>query len=67
MIMAEDCWFWMDENIPEEERTMNVLCRKCHEQFPKLGWFWEGSKHGYGPYDFICKKCGHEIHKKGNK
>lgn len=58
----EDCYLYMDETIPEEERTMNVLCEKCHLKFPGLGWFWEGSKLGYGPFDFTCNKCGHLVH-----
>jgi hypothetical protein len=62
--MEENCWFYMDETVPEEEQTINVLCCDCHEKFPTLGWFWEGSKRGYGPFDFICEKCGHKVHEK---
>lgn len=58
----EDCYLWMDESILEEERTMNVLCQQCHLTYPGLGWFWEGSKLGYGPFEFICNKCGHVVH-----
>lgn len=61
-VLFEDCYLWIDENIPEDEQTMNVLCTKCHEKEPELGWFWEGSKHGYGPFEFICNKCGHIVH-----
>ena len=53
----EDCYFWTDEKLPEENRVVNVMCKDCHQKTPK-GWFWEGSKHGYGPYDFICSECG---------
>ena len=58
----EDCYLWMDETVSEEARTMNILCEKCHLKFPGLGWFWEGSRLGYGPFDFICDKCGHVVH-----
>ena len=58
----EDCYLWIDPEIPEDERTMQVLCTQCHDaNFPDLGWFWEGSKLGYGPFDFICCKCGHVV------
>lgn len=58
----EDCYFYIDDSQPEEERNLNVLCIKCHEHFPDLGWFWQGSKHGYGPYDFVCAKCQHIVY-----
>lgn len=57
----EDCYLWMDKDVPEDKRTMNVLCIKCHEKNP-IGWLWEGSKRGYGPFDFICNTCGHVVH-----
>lgn len=57
----ENCYFWTDETQAEEE-TINVLCVKCHdEQYSTLGWFWDGERLGYGPFDFICNKCGHII------
>jgi formylmethanofuran dehydrogenase subunit E len=53
----QNCYFYFQEN-QNKEKTINVLCEKCHnEKYPNLGWFWEGSKLGYGPYDFICNKC----------
>lgn len=58
----QDCYLWIDESVPEDERTMNVLCMECSKQFPGLGWFWEGSRLGYGPFEFTCKKCGHIVH-----
>lgn len=61
-VRQEDCYLWMDESIPEEERTMNVLCEQCHPKYPGLGWFWEGSRLGYGPFEFVCNKCGHVVH-----
>ena len=45
-----------------KDKHGNILCEKCHLEFPNLGWFWEGSKLGYGPYDFVCSKCEHVIH-----
>lgn len=61
---SKDCYLWIDQSIPEKERKINVLCQKCHEKDPEIGWFWEGSKLGYGPFDFICS-CGHPIHLAG--
>lgn len=58
----EDCYIWIDESVPEDEQRMNICCEKCHLQYPKLGWFWEGSKLGYGPFEFICNKCGHIVY-----
>lgn len=57
----QDCYLWIDESAPEDERTVNVLCMGCSKKFPGLGWFWEGSRLGYGPFDFICNKCGHIV------
>lgn len=59
--LKQDCYLWIDETVPEKQRTMNVLCIECSKKFPGLGWFWEGSRRGYGPFDFICKKCGHIV------
>jgi hypothetical protein len=58
----EDCYIWIDETIPEDDRTMNICCEQCHLKYPGLGWFWEGSKLGYGPFEFICNKCGRTVY-----
>jgi hypothetical protein len=60
----EDCYFYTDSSLPKNEQEINIMCMNCHRKNQTIGWFWEGSKLGYGPYDFICKKCGHEVHKK---
>lgn len=65
--MEEDCYFWIDQSVPEEEQTMNVLCVDCHQNSPEVGWLWEGSKKGYGPYDFICDNCKKVIHEGPDK
>lgn len=66
---SENCYFWIDNKIPEDERMMNVMCEQCHdEKHPELeGWYWEGSVKGYGPYDYVCDCCGKLIHKGSNK
>lgn len=61
MGQKENCYIWVDSEVPEDDRRMNFLCENCHIKEPDLGWFWEGSRLGYGPYDFICDKCGHVI------
>lgn len=61
-----DCYFFidMDSNVPEEERTISTLCVPCHEKdYPDTGWFYEGSKEGYGPFNYVCCRCGTYIHK----
>lgn len=51
-----DCYFWVNDG---EEQKVNALCVDCHDKkHPKLGWFWEGSRLGYGPFDFVCGECG---------
>ena len=57
----ENCYIWVDNNLPENDRKFNFFCEKCHEK-NKLGWFWEGSRLGYGPFDFTCDQCGHIIY-----
>ena len=61
-LIQEDCYFFIDENIPEEERPVSVLCKSCHKD-NQIGWFWQGSKRGYGPYDIKCSKCNRYVYK----
>lgn len=58
----EDCYFWINTAVPADERTMAVMCVECHEKNP-VGWFWQGSKRGYGPFEYICELCGKLIYK----
>ena len=60
----EDCYFFIecDPGIPEEERRVRVLCMDCHEKY-KGGWFYPGSKEGYGPYNYQCHMCKKIIYK----
>jgi len=59
----ESCYFWMDSSVPEEDRTMSVMCVPCHDtKYPDLGWFWDGENKGYGPFNIICDICGKLIH-----
>lgn len=60
----QDCYFFVDLSIPEEERTISVMCVKCHdEEMPETGWFYRGSAEGYGPFDYQCELCGQFVHK----
>lgn len=66
--MSEDCYFYVDmeQDVPDEERKVSPLCIHCHEdKFPgqNVGWFWQGSINGYGPWVYQCKICGRVIHK----
>jgi formylmethanofuran dehydrogenase subunit E len=58
-----DCYFFVDMKTPEEERTMSVMCVKCHdEKMPETGWFYRGSVEGYGPFTYKCEICGELIY-----
>lgn len=58
-----DCYFWIDNKIAENEQIMNMMCLDCHQdKHPELGWYWEGSKKGYGPFEYKCDICGKIIH-----
>ena len=60
----EDCFFFIDESVPPEERKMSVICVDCQEKHKLNAWFYDGSRSGYGPYDFKCCKCGKLVHSK---
>lgn len=57
----EDCYFWID-NQPGKEPTIEPMCLECHKKRPDLGWFWAGSRLGYGPWNYICALCGHVVY-----
>jgi hypothetical protein len=59
-----DCFLFVDMEVPEEQRTMSVLCVECHdEKMPDTGAFYNGSVEGYSNYDWKCCLCGKIIHK----
>lgn len=63
--MSENCYFYIDQNLPEEQKAVEAMCCKCHEMPENSalgGWFWPGSVKGYGPYDIVCNLCGHKIY-----
>jgi DNA-directed RNA polymerase subunit RPC12/RpoP len=58
--MSENCYFYIPET---EEQKMSVLCMECHKKHhPESGWFWEGTKLGYGPWTYKCNICEHIVH-----
>jgi hypothetical protein len=64
MSAKQDCYFHTDKLLPIEEQLIKTMCVNCFKSNPdNAAWFWEGSKAGYGPFDFICSICGHVIHK----
>lgn len=66
--MSEDCYFFIDLEEPEDERKISVLCLTCREEkLPDTGWFWQGSKRGYGPFNYKCCHCDKIIHSKKGK
>ena len=57
-MLVQDCYFFITE-----KKIVSPLCVPCHRtKYPSLGWFWEGSRKGYGPWLFKCSKCGTVIH-----
>lgn len=59
-----DCFFILDMNVPDENRKIETFCVPCYlETGRDDGWFWEGSKRGYGPFMFKCDICETIIHK----
>ena len=64
--MSKDCYFLVDPdpNVPEKEKTIKAMCVECRDKhMPDAGWFYPGSKEGFGPYDYKCYKCEEFIHK----
>jgi hypothetical protein len=59
-----DCFLFIDAGVPEEKRTISVLCVECHnEKMPDTGVFYQGSVEGYSDYNWNCCLCGKYIHK----
>jgi hypothetical protein len=64
--MPKDCYFFVDPDpkVPEKEKTMTLLCVPCRDKhMPDSGWFYPGSKEGFGPYDYQCRECGEFVYK----
>ena len=62
--MPEDCFFFVySEEDTSEEEEMRVMCVVCrNKSYPNLGWFWQGSIDGYGPWEYKCNVCDCIIH-----
>jgi len=70
MSVQKDCYYFVDDKLPEEERIMQAMCAECHKTH-NLGWFWKGSELGYGDFDLMCSICKKEgrleyIHQREN-
>lgn len=70
--MPQDCYFFFDaeknKDIPEEQHRLSILCVPCRDQYnPGVGWFWNGSREGYGPWNYICCRCGINVNPNGEK
>lgn len=63
----QDCYFFIDESVPEKERKMSVLCVECHDTKLPNGMFYKGSKDGYGPFTYKCCICGKIVHEPNNR
>jgi len=63
-----DCYFFIDIEDASKDKHIFCLHVECRdENYPDTGWFYQGSKEGYGPWDFICRHCGKYIHKAENE
>ncbi len=55
--LTEGCWFWVNEAVPEKDRSMSVLCDQCRtENYPKIGSYYNFSN-GVGAWDITCGEC----------
>jgi hypothetical protein len=53
--MQKDCyWYIVDEK-------MAALCVECAHKL-QTGFFWKGSKLGYGNYNLSCSVCNAPLH-----
>lgn len=57
-IQQDSYWFIEGES---ESAKMNAICVICAKKQNK-GWFWEGSRLGYGDYDLFCSSCNNVIY-----
>ncbi len=53
--MLENCYFYTTKK--DNDTYVVALCMECRKNNKELGWFWEGSVKGYGPFVFKCEKC----------
>lgn len=58
--MDKDCFYIVE--ILEDEQYIRAICTECRElHYPQNGWFWEGSKRGYGQWNVTCNHCKKQI------
>ncbi len=62
-VIQEDCVWFLDSSVPEDEQKMQAMCLECHKKH-KLGWYWNGSSIGYGDYDLNCCFCETALHQR---
>jgi hypothetical protein len=61
--MSLDAYFYMDMDLPEDDRNMECYCIPCFVELKKEnGMFWQGSIKGYGAYAIKCHSCSKDIH-----
>lgn len=66
--MAENCYMFVDTELPESEQKISVLCVDCRKkEYPNVGWFWNGSERGYGPWAYNCIVCNKDVSKEVNE
>lgn len=60
--MSKNCYFIVKQDQDQAEKIC-ALCIECKENYyPDEGWFWEGTKNGYGPWLYQCCNCSQVIH-----
>jgi len=55
-MIQENCYWYIDESVPENEQKISAMCEQCHKT-KQAGWFWKGKEQGYGDYDVSCSLC----------
>lgn len=62
-VIQEDCVWFLDGRLPEEEQKMQAMCLECAKKHD-FGWYWNGASVGYGDYDLNCCFCDCTLHQR---
>lgn len=65
-VIQEDCLWFIDKNLPEDEQKMQAMCLNCAKEH-NFGWYWNGAERGYGDYDLKCCFCDCTLHQREEK
>lgn len=57
MTIQEPCFWFINEDKPETEQSMQACCVNCQQLSNIKGWYWPGDQIGYGDYNLNCSFC----------